>query len=433
MSGISIFEYDTLVASDAVPIGDSSVHAVPANVFSWLERRCLQNSGQGGTAWLRMTQRRGRRAVQVTSFVGVIPTTHGFNIEVLPKTGKRTDVGSSRQLLVDMLCCLQAFRHVKAESARLSAARIPLFEVFIGEFLTAVKCVVKKGIRSDYEIRQGNLLALRGRLLVETHLRDNLYRPDRFFTEHEEFSNNRPENRILHAALRRSLLLSSLHHNQQLARELSFVFDGIPISMQLDRDFQRVRLDRGMEYYSAALDWARLLLEDETPLARAGAHNTPSLLFPMEALFEAFVTKHLIKQLMKPHTMHAQSSGRYLVKHQGKSWFRLKPDLLVREGRRHIAVMDTKWKLLDAEKSTRGDKYGLSQGDFYQLYAYGQSYLDGNGDVYLIYPKTDAFDRPLPVFDFPKASELRLWVVPFCLLSGQLHLPEEQSSFSLRK
>ena len=30
------------------------------------------------------------------------------------------------------------------------------------------------------------------------------------------------------------------------------------------------------------------------------------------------------------------------------------------------------------------DKYGLSQGDFYQLQAYGQSYLGGQGDVVLI-------------------------------------------------
>ena len=47
-----------------------------------------------------------------------------------------------------------------------------------------------------------------------------------------------------------------------------------------------------------------------------------------------------------------------------------------------------------------------------QLQAYGQSYLDGQGDVVLIYPKTDAFQHALPVFEFPKSEGLRLWVVP---------------------
>lgn len=72
---------------------------------------------------------------------------------------------------------------------------------------------------------------------------------------------------------------------------------------------------------------------------------------------------------------------------------------------------------------TGADKYGLDQGDFYQLQAYGQSYLDGQGDVVLIYPRTDAFDQALPVFDFPKSKGLRLWVLPFCLRERVLVLP----------
>ncbi len=86
-------------------------------------------------------------------------------------------------------------------------------------------------------------------------------------------------------------------------------------------------------------------------------------------------------------------------------------------------VLDTKWKLLDDKKATGSDKYGLDQGDFYQLHAYGQSYLDGRGDVVLIYPRTAVFDEPLPVFEFPKSKGLRLWVLPFCLVERKLILP----------
>ena len=86
-------------------------------------------------------------------------------------------------------------------------------------------------------------------------------------------------------------------------------------------------------------------------------------------------------------------------------------------------MLDTKWKLLDGLRANGTDKYGLSQSDFYQLQAYGQSYLDGQGDVVLIYPKTAAFDQPLPVFEFPKLDGLRLWVLPFCLKSRQLGCP----------
>lgn len=74
-------------------------------------------------------------------------------------------------------------------------------------------------------------------------------------------------------------------------------------------------------------------------------------------------------------------------------------------------------------KDNGRDKYGLSQGDFYQLYAYGQHYLPGRGDLVLVYPKTDAFPGPRPVFDFPKSEGLRLWVLPFCLETRRLLLP----------
>ena len=75
------------------------------------------------------------------------------------------------------------------------------------------------------------------------------------------------------------------------------------------------------------------------------------------------------------------------------------------------------------KKSGGTDKYGLSQADFYQLYAYGQTYMDGESDVVLVYPKTETFSQALPVFDFPKSRGLRLWVLPFCLHDRVLILP----------
>lgn len=39
-------------------------------------------------------------------------------------------------------------------------------------------------------------------------------------------------------------------------------------------------------------------------------------------------------------------------------------------------------------------------------------------------PKTDILKKALPVFEFPKSSGLRLWVLPFCLKHKRLELPE---------
>lgn len=427
MNRLTIYEFDALAAAGADFSGIDDIHTVPPSVFGWLEEQCLRAADAGEAAWLKWGQRRGRRVIQVTSFVGVIRAPDGFQIEVLPKVGKLIGGGAveARQLLIEMLCCLNGFRHVRTDSAKLSAAHMPLLEIFISEFLRSVEHIVKRGLRSDYRLHQDNLFALRGKLLISPHLRQNLFRADRFFTEHDEFSTNRPENRLVHAALHQVLLLTGTQANQKLARELDFVFADVPPSTQTRIDFQQVRLDRGMGYYAEALAWARLIFNEESPLTGSGRHSAPSLLFPMEAVFEAFVAKHLAHQLAPPHILKTQARSHHLVRHRDRDWFRLKPDLLIRDSEQDLLVLDTKWKLLDGLKANGTDKYGLSQSDFYQLHAYGQSYLDGTGDVVLIYPKTDSFDCPLPVFNFPKCPDLRLWVLPFCLKRRELLIPPE--------
>ena len=221
------------------------------------------------------------------------------------------------------------------------------------------------------------------------------------------------------------LSLSVSQANQKLARELCFVFADVPESIQVAQDFQLIRLDRGMGYYANALAWAKLILEEESPLTGVGRAHAPSLLFPMEAVFEAFVSKHLAKQLIRPLSLKNQARSHHLVHHQKQKWFRLKPDFLVKEGTCDLIVLDAKWKLLDSLKANGIDKYGLTQADFYQLHAYGQSYLGGHGEVALIYPKTESFSQPLPVFSFHQTIGLNLWVLPFCLRTKTLLVPAD--------
>jgi 5-methylcytosine-specific restriction enzyme subunit McrC len=419
MNSLTIFEFDKVVEEQPGVIG----FTVPSRVFAWLDKQALR-SNDDAAGWLKTTHLNGQRAIQVTNYVGVIRTACGFHIEVLPKIGKNTSKEKARALLIKMLKCLADFRHIETANAHLDVERMPLLEVFIQQFLRAVGSLIKRGLRSDYVTRQDNLFALRGRLLVARQLSQNLVRRDRFFTEHDEFSQDRAENRLIHTALRRVLTLCRTQDSQRLAREFSFVFSDVPLSTDVGQDIQRIRIDRGMGYYDSALDWAKLILRGLSPVSGVGKHDAPSLLFPMEAVFEAYVAKHLTKQLQANFELKTQASSQYLVEHDEQQWFRLKPDLLIKQNQTTHMVLDTKWKLLDAAKKNGREKYQLSQADFYQLYAYGQHYLGGTGDVVLIYPKTDTFTEPLPVFDFPKANGMRLWVLPFCLTKRLLMLPD---------
>ena len=172
-----------------------------------------------------------------------------------------------------------------------------------------------------------------------------------------------------------------------------------------------------MNYYEVPLAWTRLILDGFSPLTLQGKSNAFSLLFPMEAVFESYVASILNKHPLEGLSLKIQASSKYLVKHKSKRRFQLKPDLLLRYTNginkgKSACVLDTKWKLIN--QKDEDNKYGLSQADFYQMFAYGHKYLKGKGELFLIYPSHDEFQTPIEQsFDFDDESVLSLWIVPF--------------------
>jgi 5-methylcytosine-specific restriction enzyme subunit McrC len=140
------------------------------------------------------------------------------------------------------------------------------------------------------------------------------------------------------------------------------------------------------------------------------------------------VAKVLRRQLLNGAHLRTQAASRYLCQHNGQGIFQLRPDLLIETAQKSW-VLDTKWKRIN--DADRDKKYGLSQSDFYQMLAYGQQYLDGQGDMVLIYPRSTEFANPLPLFNY--SDELRLHVWPFDLendeliVSGDIELPLKKS------
>jgi 5-methylcytosine-specific restriction enzyme subunit McrC len=138
----------------------------------------------------------------------------------------------------------------------------------------------------------------------------------------------------------------------------------------------------------------------------------------MEAVFESYTAYILAETITSPVVMNRQVSSLSLVKHQNSEYFRLKPDLVLSKDDKIISVLDSKWKLLDQSKNNGTDKYGLSQADFYQMFAYGHKYMNGEGEMFLIYPLHEKFTQPIEYcFDFSYEDDksLKLFVMPICL------------------
>ncbi|WP_016956714.1 McrC family protein [Catenovulum agarivorans] len=419
-----VYEFNYLT-KEKVSGGDNFTQ-ISATAFDYLVELCKCQESE--SRFLSNKRVGTIEVVQVKNYLGVIFTPDGTQIEVLPKTASRaqSDDGNAdaRAALLNMLATLADFKSIQSSTANIEQIQMPLLEVFISEFLASVNQLIKRGLRSDYVNKQDNLYFLKGKLLVNQQMKQNFINQHKFVVEYDEFEPDRPANRLLHSTLVKVKQFTRSLKNQKLLSELTFAFADIPLSQNIKNDFLQLKLDRGMQYYKAPLAWAKLILEGFSPLTTKGINHASSLLFRSEVLFESYV-RHVLNQQIKTddNKLIGQTREKSLVEHNGANYFNLQPDLVIQACSLELSkksvtqvVLDTKWKLLDQNKNNGTDKYGLSQADFYQMFAYAQKYLNGHGTLVLIYPKQTDFEEPLQhSFDFTSDDnkQLKLWVVPF--------------------
>lgn len=421
---ISLFEFSYLVSESSDVCREvNHVEPIAPSAFVFLKQIAL--GSKEDNKLFRLCKKSGSEALQVRNHAGVIFTPDGTHIEVLPKIGRTSSNPTlARKSLLVMLRALKGFSHVQTSGALIHEEKMPLLEVFIGQFINSVLNLVKKGLKSDYVQTVDNLTYQKGKLVSAGQLRNNLAAKHKFYCEYQEYLVDRPANRLLHSALNIVAKLSrSPKHNKQL-QELFFIFEEVPLSRDYKSDLSRLRLDRGMSHYHTPIAWATLILNGFSPQTMKGSNQAISLLFPMERVFEDYVAKVLRQQVPGDFVVKSQVKRKSLVEHKQASWFKLQPDLLLEKGGSVVSVLDTKWKLVDQTKDNGSDKYGLSQSDFYQMFAYGHHYFDDSSDereMFLIYPAHDGFETAIEQsFDFNISGDnkLKLWIVPFVIEEG---------------
>lgn len=413
---VSVREYARLTT--AICTNTLDTHHISATAFDWL---CtLQSRLRSGGACLLEVE--GRQWLRLDSLVGVIQTPCGTTLEILPKTHNSEDgIAGSRTMLRKMVMALLDLPAKEAGEAALERFDVPLTEWVMRQYLLTLQRLVQRGLRQDYVRVEEELPYLRGQLHTTAQMRQLPGRAHHFHVRHDVFVPNRAENRLLKLALERVRYATNQADNWRLAHELSARLHEVPTSTQPQQDWREWSHTRLMSHYQPIRPWCHLVLGQGMPVALAGDQQGLSLLFPMEKLFEAYVARWLRKHLPQPLRLTAQAASEYLCWHDEQRIFQLRPDLLVRDHNGiTVMVLDTKWKRLEA--GNRSGNYGLAQGDFYQMLAYGQTYLKGRGTLALIYPAWESFDAPLPMFEM--GHGLRVEVLRFDIKNDRLCVPE---------
>lgn len=388
-----------------------------------------QTDDEQGNPRRVLTLKNGELRAQ--NYVGIIETRKDTVLEILPKV----DFGESgeaekqenieektRKIFLKMLRSWRGLKSAQFNEANIRDVRnFNMWEVFIHLFLTNLVLLTQRGLAHGYQPRENNLPCLRGRILFTPHIRENSANRARFYVGYDEFTADRPVNRLIRSALHKLIGFTREPRNQQLLHQLRLCFADIPNSKRIDADWQRHRVDRSMPHYDSVMPWVGLFLFGHGLTTFAGKHVNASLLFPMEEVFEDFVTQSFRRYQAYP--VRAQSPQKPLAEIGGKDAFQMKPDVsLMGSDNKVKFILDAKWKRLNEDGND--SKHGISQADMYQLYSYGKQYRCKT--VALIYPKTKDFTSPLEYKFGPdfKDSRLKLFCFPFDVVEPEESVKE---------
>ena len=364
-------------------------------------------------------QRTGSGGVAAANYVGIITTRRGTVVEVLPKIdlagGRDSDYETTRRLFLRMLRCWHRFEKVPKlpESGIRAVRRFPMLEVFVRQFLANLNTLTRGGLAKRYIPVEENVPYLRGRLLFREQIRENLVNRARFHVAHGELSVNRPANRLIHSVLAKLKPLVRHTENRrllELLRQLLEVAE-VPQAANAHADWQRHRVDRSMPHYGPVMQWVGLFLFGQGLTTFTGWHRNLSLLFPMEQVFEDFVT-HSFRRWQSDYRVTSQSPRKPLAKIENQDAFEMRPDISLWRGARVAFILDAKWKEINALSDD--PKHGINQDDLYQLYAYAK----GNGcdTVALVYPRTKTFANALR---YRLLDDVTLLCLPFDVASPE--------------
>ena len=371
------------------PDFESEYAFLPENVFRELVNFIHAYAGDEAHAdaldFLRIGYRRNvGDIISVNSYVGLIQMQNGYQVQVLPKIdfgSNDRNLTETKRVFLRMLRSMKDFPCKVFNESNLKMDRMTLYEIFINMYLQEVRILVKHGIKSSYISRKENLNFYKGKIIVTEQIKRNSAHGERFYIRYDEYQVNRAENRIIKATLQKLQSISSSAENQKEIRQLLTAFEMISPSVNYQKDFSKVVIDRSTKEYDMIMRWSRVFLLGKSFTTFSGTTNARALLFPMEKVFESYVSQQLRKVMAETGwEISTQDKGHYLF--DSPKQFALRPDIVIIRDDGLKIILDTKWKSLTDKPRIN---YGISQADMYQMYAYAKKYH--TSEIWLLYPQ----------------------------------------------
>ena len=360
--------------------------------------------------------------VSIKNYVGLIQMKNGYQVQILPKVSfgdGAEDPGDKRtkKIFLKMLRSMKDFPSKVFNDASLKVDQMNLYEIFINMYLQEVRQLVKRGIKSAYVTQEDNLKYYKGKLLINQQIRTNLAHRERFYVTYDEFHPNRAENRLVKATLLKLQKLTSSAENAKEINQLLTALEMVEPSINYQKDFSRVKIDRNTKDYEMLMQWSKVFLMNKSFTTFSGDSTSRALLFPMESVYESYAAQQ-IRKIFCPDgwEVSSQDKGHYLFV-EPKRQFALRPDIVLEMDGRTV-IMDTKWKSLVNNERIN---YGISQADMYQMYAYSKKYK--TSEIWLLYPVNDDMRDHTDIrFDSGDGTTVNVFFVDVANIEDSLRL-----------
>lgn len=372
---------------ETINLGDGAMEIPQRHVEPLMA--AASSSALGGEDGSRILAR-VRQGLRARQMVGVI-TTPDATLEILPKIGG-LGADAVRHRLVDMLTIALDINIASDGFAGLGVQQDNLLEILIRLFANGLTAAVKRGMPRSYVSHRDDLSVLRGRMDIARQFTVHAVAPQNLACQFDVLSADIALNQIMKAAVQTLESLSRSAENLRLLRELRFTYGDVTSTPVGHLNWNAVIIDRTNARWADLVSLAQLLLGRRFQTTSQGNQKGHCLLFDMNTLFEAYVTRSLRRAIEKlGYRVIGQGGLRFCLEDEisGRQSFQTRPDIIVQRGKDIVLIIDTKWKRL--VHHVEDPKYGTSQSDIYQMMAYGQIYQSSN--LFLLYPFNS--DNPL--------------------------------------
>ena len=341
-------------------------------IFFKLKKYIKDNNLEDDYEFFKIT----KDAIVPQNFVGTIPLDD-IQIEILPKIPLvENNIEAEKIRFLEILQSIDYFKEKIFSNSKIEITDTSILEIFIHLFIEEVEKIIKKGLIYRYVDKNENFNVFKGKLDINNHIKYNFSHKEKFFMKFDEFSVDSLENITIKLTIQKLKKISVNLKNKENLNKIGHYFENVSILDGSIENLKYLTFDRMNDYYKNAIQWTKIFLNNQSSsIFSTNNGEIPSILFPMETIFENYIANKLVNIIQE------KSYNQLAIKVQDNSCsifssislnnvkidnniLRIRPDIVIKnKDAKEIFILDTKWKILNK----LDDKFKISTEDVYQM------------------------------------------------------------------